>query len=156
MAALRADSAHVETMKAQMVTKHTQIEQASQESMERIKEKNATLHAHNAQLQRQMHDMGPQIQVRHPIVGVITHLAAPHPASGVRGHTLAVGPHALLQHLVSQSVTLAAPHQEWCEGPHTCCWAPCAASTLHTTEWHVSAAGLECTSAPPVGLGLIN
>ena len=33
---------------------------------------------------------------------------------------------------------------------------PCAASKLHTAEWHVSATGMGCTSAPPpLGLGLI-
>jgi len=32
---------------------------------------------------------------------------------------------------------------------------PCAASTLDTAEWHVSTTGMEGTSAPPVGLGLI-
>ena len=54
----------------------------------------------------------------------------PHTNTGVRGNSC---PHALLQHLVSQSVTLAAPHQYWCEGELL---PPCAASTLSQSVSH--------------------
>ena len=65
----------------------------------------------------------------------------PHTNTGVRGNCC---PHALLQHLVSQADTLAAPHTYWCQGELL---PLCAASTLPTTSQWGSA------HLPPLGVG---